>query len=204
MPEIDVIESFLQPEHCSSLVGAYESAGAQSQHHDHYGNALVHWSNDLLPGRARSIFLRSVLRAWQRTSRNFPQHRVYPEAALLALLREGQQHARHADREKLVDGMWVPNHTPHRCAASIVYLNDVRQGGELFFERNGTQPITPKTGLYVGFPASREFVHGVHAVQSNARYSLAIWFTDDRKFTNHALVSSIKSDVATPSTHDAS
>lgn len=194
MPEIDVIDGFLHQQQCEQLISAYELVCAQSRYRDHCGNAIVHWSSDSLPISAKKTFLKSVLKAWQRTSRNFRLQRVYPEAALLALLREGQGHAKHADREKLLEGKWVPNHTPHRCAASIIYLNDVAQGGELYFENPGIQQVKPKTGLYVGFPASREFVHGVHAVQSNARYSLAIWFTDDRRFVNRPLIDCLKAD----------
>jgi len=100
------------------------------------------------------------------------------EFPLLSEMREGDSHALHADAEKLVDGQWVPNHTPERIWTALVYLNTGDgvdfDGGEIIFPEFDCT-IVPKAGLLVASPTTHEYIHEVPIVTNGVRYALPIW-----------------------------
>ena len=77
----------------------------------------------------------------------------------------------HADRAN-------PDGRPHNMAfrdfASIVYLNDDYEGGELHLvEQNYT--IKPKPGMLVAFPSDHKFLHAALPTTSGIRYVIVSW-----------------------------
>jgi predicted 2-oxoglutarate/Fe(II)-dependent dioxygenase YbiX len=100
----------------------------------------------------------------------------------------GDGHTRHADNRRYdeVNRKWVPNHTPQRIITSGIYLNHCGidfTGGELVFSVLNKK-VPPQPGLLVAYPSDERFEHEVPPVQSGARYSILLWFTDDPKFAN--------------------
>ena len=83
----------------------------------------------------------------------------------------------HADKEN-------PNDSPHpfpwRDFASVVYLNDNFEGGEIHFPNQGKQ-FKPKKGALIVFPGTYEFLHGVKEVTEGIRYTLPSFHTFDLK-----------------------
>ena len=72
--------------------------------------------------------------------------------------------------------------TPHdycawRSHSAILYLNQDFEGGETIF-RDMNQNYRAETGKALIFPATYDYTHGVNAVQSGKRYTLAFWFTE--------------------------
>jgi Rps23 Pro-64 3,4-dihydroxylase Tpa1-like proline 4-hydroxylase len=58
--------------------------------------------------------------------------------------------------------------------ASIVYLNDDYEGGEISFpELNIT--IKPKPGTLISFPGNKHYLHEVKKVLSGTRFTLSMW-----------------------------
>jgi predicted 2-oxoglutarate/Fe(II)-dependent dioxygenase YbiX len=68
--------------------------------------------------------------------------------------------------------------TPHREYASVVYLNDNFEGGELYFDRLKLM-VPPKTGALVAFRGDASHRHGVTEVQRGVRYTMPAWYTRD-------------------------
>ncbi|KAG7475524.1 prolyl 3-hydroxylase 3 [Solea senegalensis] len=72
----------------------------------------------------------------------------------------------------------------HRDLSAILYLNDNFNGGDLFFTNRDAKTITaqikPSCGRLVGFSSGPVNPHGVTAVTSGRRCSLALWFTKDK------------------------
>lgn len=71
----------------------------------------------------------------------------------------------------------------HRDLSAILYLNDNFDGGELFFTNRDAKTVTarvkPSCGRLVGFSSGPVNPHGVTAVTSGRRCSLALWFTKE-------------------------
>jgi hypothetical protein len=102
------------------------------------------------------------------------------EFTLLTELRVGDSHPLHADNEQQADnGQWVPNHTPWRAYAAMVYLNTSGvdyKGGVLHFPALG-QTVAPQVGELVGFSCGHEHEHEVTPIEEGRRYSISIWLT---------------------------
>lgn len=80
----------------------------------------------------------------------------------------GNGQAPHADKQ-LPDG--TPNMYPQNDIASLVYINDDYQGGEIFFPNQNLQ-FKPLKNSLVFFPGDVNFLHGVTTVISGTRYTM--------------------------------
>jgi hypothetical protein len=112
-----------------------------------------------------------------------PRQRLFIEFTLLSEMHPGDAHVLHSDSEAQDStGKWVPNHTPWREFAMLLYLNTSGLdygGGVLRFPELGRQ-IIPEAGLLVGFPCGRTHQHEVTRIETGLRYSVSIWTTADR------------------------
>lgn len=89
----------------------------------------------------------------------------------------GTRQEPHADKE-LHEGpdAGLPNDFPWYDIASIFYLNDDYEGGELFFPVQGIE-FKPKVGAVYFFPGDMNYIHGVRPVQSGCRYTSPFFWT---------------------------
>jgi hypothetical protein len=60
--------------------------------------------------------------------------------------------------------------------ATLIYLNDSYEGGDIYFPDHGVS-IKPEPGDLVCFPDTPDFVHGVRPITSGIRYTSPRWFT---------------------------
>jgi hypothetical protein len=60
--------------------------------------------------------------------------------------------------------------------ATLIYLNDDYEGGEIYFPDLGLE-YKPKAGDLVMFPDNPHFVHGVKPILSGTRFTSPRWFT---------------------------
>ena len=83
----------------------------------------------------------------------------------------GQYQHPHADKE-LWEGVDAgkPNDFPHNDIASLFYLNDDYEGGELYFPKQNIQ-FKPKAGSAYFFPGDMHYIHGVTEIKSGIRYT---------------------------------
>jgi hypothetical protein len=85
--------------------------------------------------------------------------------------------------QRMQPGVSLTSHTdqvtdPSVVYASIAYINDDYNGGELFFE-NLNLKIKPKAGTLLFFPGNEEYKHGVEAVLDGPiRYVLVGFITE--------------------------
>ena len=69
-----------------------------------------------------------------------------------------------------------PHPTPWRFIASVLYLNDEYEGGEIYFP-DQKRVIKPVAGQLIAFPGA--WWHGVNAVTKGQRYTAPAWFSRD-------------------------
>jgi len=60
--------------------------------------------------------------------------------------------------------------------ATLIYLNDDYEGGEIYFPKYGLS-YKPKPGDLLCFPDNPNFVHGVRPITKGTRFTLPRWFT---------------------------
>ena len=83
----------------------------------------------------------------------------------------GTRQEPHADKE-LHEGpdAGTPNAFPWYDIASIFYINDDYEGGELYFPLQGIE-FKPKARAAYFFPGDMNFIHGVRPVLNGCRYT---------------------------------
>lgn len=62
-----------------------------------------------------------------------------------------------------------------RIFSALLYLNDVKEGGETFF-KNFDVSVTPKEGRLVLFPADYIYLHEAKTPKSEDKFCLVTWF----------------------------
>jgi predicted 2-oxoglutarate/Fe(II)-dependent dioxygenase YbiX len=108
---------------------------------------------------------------------NFFDVDARPTSPALVRWLPGQYQHPHADKElHLGDDAGKPNSFPWYDLATIVYLNDDYDGGELYFPNQGIE-FKPKAGNAYFFPGDRNYVHGVREITSNVRYTCPFFWT---------------------------
>lgn len=88
--------------------------------------------------------------------------------------------------QRMQEGVELKAHTdqhtdPSIRYATIIYLNDEYNGGELFFTNKNIE-IKPKMGSLVVFPGTDEFNHGVRAVKPGPIRHVLVGFIKVRNF----------------------
>ena len=114
-----------------------------------------------------------------------PAGTLYIDFTVISEMRPGDCTGLHADNEELDwAGRWVPNHSPWRRFAALLYLNSNGpdySGGVLRLPALRRE-VAPEQGLLVAFPCGRFYEHEVTRVETGRRCSLAIWTTTDERY----------------------
>ena len=101
---------------------------------------------------------------------------IYADTLQLVRWLPGHSQGAHADCEE-PDGR--PNSTPWRAFASIIYLNDDYEGGQIYFPKHGLRPeLKPRLLAY--FPSTAKYLHGVDPITDGVRYTFSCFYTFDK------------------------
>lgn len=105
------------------------------------------------------------------------QVKVGPVGQTIVRWLPGQRQVPHADKELIQDGVvGQPNDFPWFDIASLFYLNDDYEGGELFFPFQGIR-FKPNPGSAYFFPGDRFYAHGVTEIKSGIRYTCPFFWS---------------------------
>ena len=85
---------------------------------------------------------------------------------------------------KPINNEWIPSLNPYRAYSTVIYLEDQFEGGETIFPIKNLD-IKPKIGKMLGFPSSRDYIHGVNPSLGAPRITLNIWYRFDVSVTNN-------------------
>jgi predicted 2-oxoglutarate/Fe(II)-dependent dioxygenase YbiX len=138
-----------------------------------------HWDNRVCDNAILSQIspeVNKILKKYQISHKkiieDFFSIELRDNAPSIVIWREGDMQSPHADKEQL-DGS--PNPYPENDIASLFYLNDDYEGGEIYFPIQNLQ-IKPSAGSAVFFPGDRFYQHGVTAVETGKRFTCpAFW-----------------------------
>jgi prolyl 4-hydroxylase len=116
----------------------------------------------------------------QEIKRLYGLPEVYPDLFQIIRWFPGMEQAPHAD-----DMTDSPDHNvdwfQHREFGAIVYLNDNYSGGHTYYP-NHNFDIKPEAGKLAIHPGDPEHLHGVTKIEDGTRYTLASFWTQDKKY----------------------
>lgn len=174
-------EGFLDAAACRALLDCFDRNVARidtSAKHDYWRDRLLYYQAIAHEPEARAIMrdarARTVeaLRAFYGVADT-----IYTDTVHIVRWSEGQSMPAHADNCE-PDGR--PNAYPWREYASVLYLNDDYEGGEIYFDRVGLR-LKPQAGMLVGFKGGLEHFHGVDKVTRGTRFTMPGWHTRDAR-----------------------
>jgi hypothetical protein len=156
-------------------------------HYDEDGNVIYeseYWKDRVASERTlRKIsleipqMLRGMVKRLQPIVENHFNVKIMPTGTTIVRWLPGQFQNPHADKE-LHEGDLAgkPNDFPYYDLASLFYLNDDYEGGELYFPKQGIQ-FKPKPGAAYFFPGDMNYIHGVTEVKNGIRYTCPFFWT---------------------------
>lgn len=104
-----------------------------------------------------------------------PQPPLYSDLVNFARWPPGYELQPHADSE---NPGGVPHPYPWRDFATVIYLNDDYDGGEIYFP-NLQLELKPAPRTLIIFPGTLRFLHGVRRVRQGMRHTIASFLTFD-------------------------
>ena len=185
---IMVVENFLSPEQCEVIREAFKASmgNLAPNAKDSFWDERLLWFHqiDASAHRAKSIMQQARYVAAYRIAEHFAVGKpLYADSQQLVLWNEGHSMPVHVDNAH-PDGS--AHGTPYREYASVLYLNDDYEGGEIYFPRQGYR-LKPRAGMLVAFPGSDEAPHGVTAVRKGERLTMPAWYSTDRAVAEAAM-----------------
>lgn len=105
---------------------------------------------------------------------------LHPNVVSIVVWRTGDGQLPHADKQ-LNDG--TPNLYPENDIASLMYLTDTYEGGELYFPDHNIS-LKPKAGSAAFFPGDVNYLHGVTQVTSGLRFTSPAFWTVKELYPN--------------------
>jgi predicted 2-oxoglutarate/Fe(II)-dependent dioxygenase YbiX len=174
---IIIKENFLSADECTEILRGARTLTTWDARAQGYWNSRIAHADHFLDASARDrlVAIRKrvrteIARAYQLTQP------LYSDTLQIVRWPEGFEQQPHADSEN-------PGGVPHpyawRAFASLIYLNDDFEGGQIYFPNQGLAP-TIKPGMLVFFPGTLEFLHGVRMITRGDRYTVASFWSFDR------------------------
>lgn len=136
--------------------------------------------NDINDTDVRNVFRNTRDRIISRVSAELRdafglQPSLYSDLINFARWPEGYELQPHADSEN-PGGIEHP--FPWRDFATVIYLNDDYEGGEIYFPNLGIE-LKPTPRTLIIFPGTLFFLHGVRRVTKGSRQTIASFLTFD-------------------------
>ncbi len=175
-------ENFLTDAACDHLVDCFkrcENLLVVNPKGDPYWNNRFLWINTLPKSEAAAVDLmqETRFRIIDALRGFYKEPALYSDTIQLVRWTEGQSMPPHADNAN-PDGS--PHGMPWRAYASVVYLNDDYDGGDIYFTQFAKR-VKTKKGLLLAFPGGFSHEHGVEEIKSGVRYTMPGWYSRDPK-----------------------
>lgn len=189
-PDLLVVENFLSAAQCATICEAFADSmdflQTNPAGHTFWDERVLYFHQIVASAdRARSLMQQARFSAAYRIAEHFgTERRIYSDSQQLVLWKEGHSMPVHVDNAH-PDGS--EHGTPHRDFASIIYLNDDYEGGEVFFPLAGIR-LKPIRGMLVGFRGTADTPHGVTKVTKGERYTLPCWYSFDPTVAEPAML----------------
>lgn len=178
-PQMAIVirEKFLTPEEAADVLSYAKTLTTWDTRALGYWNSRIAHADAFMDTGFRNLLvaIRKRVRAEIVHAYGLSQP-IFSDTLQIVRWPEGYEQQPHADSEN-------PNGAPHpyfwRAYASLIYLNNDFEGGQIYFPNQAAAPkIT--LGMLVFFPGTSEFVHGVSMITRGERYTVASFWTFDQ------------------------
>jgi hypothetical protein len=173
---IVIRENFLTPQEIADVMHCAKTLTTWDTRAPGYWNSRIAHADQLkdLGAKDRLVGIRKRVR-WEITRAYHLIQPIFADTLQIVRWPEGYEQQPHADSEN-------PGGVAHpfswRNYASLIYLNNDFEGGQIYFPNQRLAPkITP--GMLVFFPGTLEYLHGVSRIDRGDRYTVASFWTFD-------------------------
>jgi hypothetical protein len=187
---IGTLENFLTEEELQALNGFIRNNETWDVTQTHYNeDGTVIYDSGYWDGRVATYptinqtspetvqMIRSIVKRLKVEIDKFFNVSASPTSPALVRWLPGNLQMPHADKELHEgDNAGKPNDFPWYDIATIIYLNDDYEGGELYFPNQGIQ-FKPKRGAAYFFPGDMNYIHGITTIESGIRYTCPFFWT---------------------------
>lgn len=161
---IKIIPNFLSDEECDILINLIKMNKAKE--------FPVQWDNDFKPVITRKTYtdLSEIIKYVVPVQNLLEKEYGFP------VINKSVSVARWDAGDKLelhVDDLGTTN-TNHM--ATLIYLNNDYEGGEIVFPTHNNFKYRPTKGDLIMFPGNYHYPHEVETITSGSRYSIPMWF----------------------------
>lgn len=187
-----IVRDFLSPERCAALADYARSQDFTKNHkdiRDDYWKSRMLFYGDVRAQRPdlAAIMLDANGDAIERIADFYRLDApIFADTLQLVRWNEGMHMVPHADRAN-PDGSTHP--FPFRAFASIVYLNDDYDGGEVYFPALDAL-VKPQAGMLVAFTGGWRHEHGVLKIRHGTRFTMPAFYGFDASKRDRALYDS--------------
>jgi hypothetical protein len=206
-PQLLVVRDFLTPEELSLFKNFFENrceweqvAHADFTERQHYARDITEFKGSPEYADIYEAYERIALRKKETLEGFFGETLAQPVNMALRKWVVGDYQSAHSDVGH-PDGKLIirpaavetgPLSLHQYDVAAVLYFNDEFEGGEIYFP-HFKKDINPEPGMFVAFPASHHYLHGVATVRSGARYVQTSFWPYSRTIV-HNLVPQIPRD----------
>jgi alpha-ketoglutarate-dependent taurine dioxygenase/predicted 2-oxoglutarate/Fe(II)-dependent dioxygenase YbiX len=182
---ISINKNFLTPEEIKTILNYIEymiSEDWQTSESLFWNKRILDLNNINNPNPKDQLIKEMLVDIRQRIIENIKEVQgvafpIYADTLQIVKWPKGYEQEPHADGEHIYpeDG---EHPFPHRLYASVCYLNNDFDGGEIYFPQHDIE-LKPVPGTMVNFPGTREYLHGVRSVDNGIRYTIVSFYTKD-------------------------
>ena len=165
---IHVVQKFLTNSEMTSAITYAHSIKEWIHLTDNWNERVHNFSLIEKCGAETSEFFKSLTDRAKTSIQETMKVQLNEVSPSIVRWRVGDGQEPHADKQEL-DG--TPNPYPENDIASLVYLNDDYEGGEIYFPNQNLQ-FKPNAGSLVFFPGDIYYLHGVTKVTEGTRYTM--------------------------------
>jgi hypothetical protein len=160
---IKVAHNFISPEVCDQLIA---SKGIANKHHDEFWSERIFTNEDItkIAGTFRDQIKNFIDAEYGVTVSSSPPA-ISSKVPTIISWHPGVDMGLHVD-DLGVDEYHI---------ASLIYLNDDFEGGEISFPTHGIS-IKPSKGDLIVFPGNLNYPHKIEPIVSGNRYTVPFWF----------------------------
>jgi len=165
---IHIVENFLTDEEFTTLLTYAQSIKEWMKLDDNWNDRVHNFGMIERCGRQTADYFRSITDRISGVISETMGVGLSSVVPSIVRWRIGDGQNPHADKQE-IDGS--PNPYPENDIASLVYINDHYEGGEIYFP-NQKLKFKPAAKSLVFFPGDVNYLHGVTEVTDGVRYTM--------------------------------